>query len=52
MTAGDFSNLAAWLAKQIAGIKFGEASIRVVIHDGRTRVEKCVIVKEQPESGE
>lgn len=42
-------NAVAWLEAQVRGLRFGEATIKLVIHEGRvSRVEKTISEKEQP----
>ena len=38
---------AIWLDRQVSDMSYGEASIRVIVHAGRLRIEKTVTIKEQ-----
>ena len=40
---------ALWLDRQVSDMNFGEAVIRVIVHAGKTRIEKTVTIKEAPE---
>jgi hypothetical protein len=44
-----YQKLAAWIQEQTKKIKYGEASIRVVIHAGKIKYfERNISLKDQP----
>lgn len=50
MTTTDISALAAWMKQNTDAIKFGEVTTRIILHDGKARIEKTVVIKEQVEN--
>jgi hypothetical protein len=43
---------AAWLESQVRDLRFGEVTVKLVLHEGRvSRIEKTITEKEQPGDG-
>jgi len=47
-----FEEAARWLEAQARELRFGEAAVRLIIHDHRiSRIERSTTVKLQPDQG-
>ena len=49
MSGQQAESLAAWILANAQGIEYGEVTVRITRHDGKTKqVEKTVSTKERP----
>jgi hypothetical protein len=46
MPESKITDLAAWLAEQADNVQFGEISVKIILHDGKARVEKSITIRE------